>query len=246
MPTRSIRRRKVKLSPDHVALLSAFNEHKVRYLVVGGYAVGFHSEPRATKDLDVYIRVDEENSHAVFRALASFGAPLSGLSPADFNDGKSFFIMGFPPERIDVLQEIDGVTFDECWASRITAIVNSNLEIPVISAQHLVANKLAAGRPRDLLDVEDIREAQLEKQRDGATINLTITGWNIGFKKIACTKLFRTELGLGLSDAKEMTDAIKANQTVMIEISELRSAGFSARLQELGVKTVKVSPTNSR
>ena len=81
MPTRSTPRRKPKLSPDHVALLSAFNEQKVKYLVVGGYAVGFHSEPRATKDLDVYIRADEENSHAVFRALASFGAPIAGMSP---------------------------------------------------------------------------------------------------------------------------------------------------------------------
>jgi hypothetical protein len=90
MPTRSALRRKPKLSPDHVALLSAFNEQKVKYLVVGGYAVGFHSEPRATKDLDVYIRADEENSQAVFRALAIFGAPIAGMSPADFNDGKPF------------------------------------------------------------------------------------------------------------------------------------------------------------
>ena len=244
MPTLSARRRKPKLSPDHVALLSAFNEHNVKYLVVGGYAVGFHSEPRATKDLDIYIRVDEENSHAVFRALASFGAPLSGLSTADFRDGKSFFIMGFPPERIDVLQEIDGVTFDACWDSRISAIVNDNLEIPVISAKHLIANKLAAGRPRDLLDVEDILEAQLEAQTKDGTTEIIVKGWNVGFKKIACTKLLRTELGLGLSEAKHITDAIVANRTVPLGISSLRAAKFISKLKELGAKTVTTSATD--
>jgi len=243
MPMRSTRRQKVKLSPDHVALLSAFNEHKVKYLVVGGYAVGFHSEPRATKDLDVYIRVNEENSHAVFRALASFGAPLSGLSPADFNDGKSFFMMGFPPERIDILQEVDGVTFDECWPSRITAVINGNLEVPVISAEHLVANKLAAGRPRDLLDVEDIREAQLETKSRGAAIKLALAGWNIGFKKVEFTKLLRVEFGLGQARAKEMTNAIIENHTVEIAIDELRSSEFIARVRKLGVKTVTILTT---
>ena len=218
MPTLSARRRKPKLSPDHVALLSAFNEHNVKYLVVGGYAVGFHSEPRATKDLDIYIRVDEENSHAVFRALASFGAPLSGLSTADFRDGKSFFIMGFPPERI--------------------------LEIPVISAKHLIANKLAAGRPRDLLDVEDILEAQLEAQTKDGTTEIIVKGWNVGFKKIACTKLLRTELGLGLSEAKHITDAIVANRTVPLGISSLRAAKFISKLKELGAKTVTTSATD--
>ncbi len=70
--------------------------------------------------------------------------------------------MGFPPERIDVLQKIDGIEFDDCWASRIYATVNGHLQVPVISAEKLIANELAAGRPRDLLDVEDIREAQAE------------------------------------------------------------------------------------
>jgi hypothetical protein len=81
------------------------------------------------------------------------------MSPADFNDGKSWFQMGFAPERIDILQKIDGVLFDEAWESRIYAIVNGFLRIPVISADMLIRNKLAAGRRRDLDDVEDIREA---------------------------------------------------------------------------------------
>lgn len=238
MPMRSTRRQKVKLSPDHVALLSAFNEHKVEYLVVGGYAVGFHSEPHATKDLDIYIRADDENSHAVFRALASFGAPVSGLTPADFNDGKSFFMMGFPPERINILQDVDGVTFEQCWPSRIIAVISGNLEVPVISAEHLIANKLAAGRPRDLLDVEEIREAQMQTTVDSTPANVALSGWNTGFNKIACTKLLQTELSIGLAAAKKMTDAILANEIVMIEMRHSRSEQLMEKLRKLGVKSV--------
>jgi hypothetical protein len=73
-------------------LLRAFNHHRVRFLVVGGYAFGVHAEPRATKDLDIFIRADEENSAAVFRALTQYGAPLDGLSPRDFMDGSTFQI----------------------------------------------------------------------------------------------------------------------------------------------------------
>src|SRR5438105_5316903 len=88
---------------DLKELLRAFNDRGVKYLVIGGYAYGVHAEPRATKDLDIFIRADEENSQAVFRALVQFGAPLEGLSPADFMDGSTFQI-GQPPARIDLLQ----------------------------------------------------------------------------------------------------------------------------------------------
>lgn len=97
---------------DLKELLGVFNDHKVEYLIVGGYAYGVHAEPRATKDLDVFIRSDEENSQAVFRALAEFEAPLEGLSPADFMDGSTFQI-GQPPATVDLLQCIDGVSFEE-------------------------------------------------------------------------------------------------------------------------------------
>lgn len=151
---------KMRLSKDHQELLSALNDHNVLYVVVGGYAVGAHAEPRATKDLDVFIRPDEANSHAVFKALAAFGAPLAGFTPNDFNDGRSVFHMGQPPERIDVLQQLDGVSFDETWRKREVAVVNEELAVPIIGIDELIRNKLAAGRPRDLLDVAELREAQ--------------------------------------------------------------------------------------
>ena len=143
---------------DLKELLSAFNDHNVKYLVVGGYALGVHAEPRATKDLDIFIRSDRENSEAVFRALAQYGAPLDGLSPADFQDGTVFQI-GQPPARIDILQRIDGVTFDEAWEHRIEGEVDGEISAIVISKDDLIRNKLASGREQDLLDVKKLRGA---------------------------------------------------------------------------------------
>jgi hypothetical protein len=147
------------LPRDFQELLSAFNAHGAKYLVVGGYAVGVHSEPRATKDIDVWIKPDDINSQAVFRALAAFGAPLAGFTAKDFNDSaQSIFQMGQPPSRIDIMQAIDGVSFNDAWESRIDTVID-NIPTHVISSEMLIRNKLATGRPRDLLDVEDIREA---------------------------------------------------------------------------------------
>jgi hypothetical protein len=101
------------LPEDLKQLLLAFNAHGVEYLVVGGWAVGFYSEPCSTKDIDLFIRSGVKNSEAVFRALADFGAPLAGLTPADFRDNPdSVFQIGYTPARADILQSIDGVDFD--------------------------------------------------------------------------------------------------------------------------------------
>ena len=149
---------------DLKELLRAFNDHGVKYLIVGGYAFGVHAEPRATKDLDIFIRSDEENSKAVFRALAQYGAPLEGLSPSDFMDGTTFQI-GRPPARIDILQQIDGLTFDEAWENRIEGIVDGQVRAAVISRDDLIRNKLATGREQDILDVKTLRAA---KQNDAS------------------------------------------------------------------------------
>jgi hypothetical protein len=139
-------------------LLRAFNEQKVNYLVVGGYAFGVYAEPRATKDLDLFIQADEENSKAVFRALAEYGAPLAGFSSSDFRDGTSFQI-GQPPARIDLLQSIDGVTFEDAWEHRIEGLIDAETPTIVISKEDLIKNKLATGRERDLLDVKELQSA---------------------------------------------------------------------------------------
>ncbi len=100
---------------DFKELLSALNAHNVRYLIVGGYAVSFHAQPRATKVLDILVSADDENSKAVFAALAQFGAPVSGLTPRDFTEPGAFFRMGTPPAMVDILPSINGVEFEKAW-----------------------------------------------------------------------------------------------------------------------------------
>jgi len=147
------------LPSDLKELLLAFNEHGVEYLLVGAYAVGIYAEPRATKDLDIFVRPERANSQAIYRALAAYGAPLAGLTPADFcSDPNSVFQIGQPPLRIDLLQKVDGVAFNEAWGKRTEAFIDG-VPVHVISAEDLIRNKLAAGRLQDLADAEAIREA---------------------------------------------------------------------------------------
>jgi len=147
------------LTKDMKELIRAFNEHGVEYLLVGGYAYGVHAQPRATKDLDLFIRADARNSDAVFRALCEYGAPLRGLTAKDFRDAKTAIQIGVPPNRIDILQHISGVTFDEAWKDHVNALIEGDTPTYVISRENLIKNKLAAGREQDILDVKQIRKA---------------------------------------------------------------------------------------
>jgi len=148
--------------PDFKELLSVLNAHRVKYLVIGAYAVSIHAQPRATKDLDILVKADAENAAAVFAALAQFGAPLQGLTPADFAEPGPFFRMGHEPVGVDILTAIPGVEFDEAWPRRVEDVVDSasGLKASFISREDLIAAKLAAGRPQDLADVDAIRKAQ--------------------------------------------------------------------------------------
>ena len=144
------------MTQDFKDLLRAFNENAVKYLIIGGHALGVHLVPRMTKDLDIFIRGDENNANAVFRALAQFGAPLEGMNPADFADGTTFQI-GQEPDRIDILQRIDGISFDEAWPNRIEGTIDGEVPACVISRDDLIRNKLASGRDQDLVDVKKLR-----------------------------------------------------------------------------------------
>ena len=143
---------------DLKELLRAFNDHGVKYLIVGGYAFGVHAEPRATKDLDIVIRSDQENSQAVFRALPQYDAPQRPDS-LRFS-GRDDLPFGQPPTRICILQSIDGVSFDAAWANRIEGMIDGQIRAAVISRDDLIRNKLATGREQDLLDVKRLRAAQ--------------------------------------------------------------------------------------
>ncbi len=141
------------VNSDFSDLLRIFNDNSVRYLVIGGYALIQYAEPRYTKDLDLWIRADEANAKAVFRALSAFGAPLNGLSESDFSEEGYFYQMGRPPVRVDVLMGIPGPPFDEAWERRNEVDFDS-LIVPFISKEDLILAKRAAGRPQDLIDAK--------------------------------------------------------------------------------------------
>lgn len=146
---------------DFKELLSAFNAHHVKYLIVGGYAVSFHAQPRVTKDLDLFIKSDPANANATYAALASFGAPLDSITVDDLANPAKFIRFGHPPIAVDILSNVDGVNFDEAWDRRIEGMIDpeSGLTAFFISKPDLIASKIAAGRLRDLADVQEIREA---------------------------------------------------------------------------------------
>jgi len=151
------------MSPDFKEILSTFNEHEVRYLIVGAHAVMKYSEPRYTKDLDIWVEASEDNSKKVFLALHEFGAPIGDLSEADFaSDG--FFQMGRPPVRIDILMSIDGVEFADAWPNRQQGDFDG-IPANFIGLGDLIANKSASARPQDILDIESVRNARSRSEK---------------------------------------------------------------------------------
>ena len=120
---------------------------------------GVKADSIATKDLDILIRANLDNGQKAYRALAEYGAPLAEIVPSDLcADPNVVFQIGQPPLRIDILQQIDGVTFQEAWPDRSETLIDG-IPVHVISAEHLIRNKLASGRLQDLADAEAIRRA---------------------------------------------------------------------------------------
>jgi hypothetical protein len=146
---------------DYKDLLSAFRAHGVKYLIVGGYAVIFHAQPRFTRDLDLFTQANPANAQATYAALAEFGAALQGILPEDFAERGNFFRFGSDPRGFDILPDIPGVDFEAAWKRRVEGVIDpeSGLTASFISAEDLVTAKLAAGRPQDLADVDAIRKA---------------------------------------------------------------------------------------
>jgi hypothetical protein len=147
------------MNSDFKELLRIFNAAKVRYLVVGGYAVMKYTEPRYTKDLDIWIEATPKNARAVFKALKEFGAPLTSLTEADFSREGFCYQMGRPPARVDILMSIEGVQFPDAWRSRLPTDFDG-VSAQVLARKHLIANKQAVGRPQDLLDLRELLEGE--------------------------------------------------------------------------------------
>lgn len=150
------------LSQDFIDILSAFIDEKVEYMLVGGYALGYHGYSRGTGDIDLWVRRSAENAELVYRALKKFGAPLFDVKVEDFVVPNTIFQIGVPPNRIDVITDIDGVTFDEAWPDR-DMIFSEGINITLIGRDNLLVNKKASGRPKDIPDVIWL-EAQTESE----------------------------------------------------------------------------------
>ena len=146
------------VNSDFTDLLRLFNDNKVKYLVIGGYALIHYAEPRYTKDLDLWISTDLKNATAVYKALRVFGAPLAGMSEQDFAEDGYFYQMGVPPVRVDILMGIPGVEFEAAWVNR-NEVEFAELSVPFISKEDLITAKRASGRPQDLIDA-DLLEAE--------------------------------------------------------------------------------------
>jgi len=153
------------VNQDFRDLLRVFNEEKVKYLIVGGYALIKHSEPRYTKDLDIWVSPEEENALRVFRALVNYGAPVESMSAADFMREGYFFTMGLAPNRIDILFDLKGLTFEGAWRRRVCDVVG-DVEICFLSRVDLIINKEAVGRKQDLADVEKLRIADIREKSE--------------------------------------------------------------------------------
>lgn len=143
------------LNPDYRDILSAFEKENVDYLVIGAYAVAVHGHPRATGDIDLWVRPTPVNAKRVLRALEQFGAPLSEVDEQDLQDTDLVFQIGVSPRRIDIRTSVEGLAFVDTWKDRITVELEG-VTIPVVSKEHLIQNKRALGRHQDLADIENL------------------------------------------------------------------------------------------
>jgi predicted nucleotidyltransferase len=145
----------LELPKDFKEFLRSLNANGVRYLLIGGYAVGFYGYPRATNDIDVFVAKDSENARRLVESLIEFGFATSELSAELFTQEKSIVRMGVEPMKIEIANFISGVEFEEAYNDKIIGVIDG-VEISLISLHHLKINKKASGRYKDLNDLENL------------------------------------------------------------------------------------------
>jgi predicted nucleotidyltransferase len=143
-------------SPDFREFVELLNKNEVKYMVVGGYAVGFHGHPRYTGDLDIWLLPDPENATRILKAITAFGFGSLDIKKEDLVKEDSIIQLGYPPLRIDLLTNIDGVHFNECYPNRKTTEIDGLL-VNFIGYSDLIKNKKASGRHQDLGDIENLQ-----------------------------------------------------------------------------------------
>ena len=145
----------VILSRDFKEFLKLLNSHKVKYLLIGGYAVGYHGYVRATADIDIWIPIDEETAGEMVNIITEFGFPVEILSKKLFLEKENVIQMGVPPFRIDILTSISGVEFPECYQKRVKDLIDG-VEVNIIDIDSLRKSKKAAGRDKDNIDIKHL------------------------------------------------------------------------------------------
>ncbi|MBI4672523.1 MAG: hypothetical protein HY741_12770 [Chloroflexi bacterium] len=145
----------IHLPPDLREFLQLLNAHQVEYLLIGGYAVGYHGYPRATGDMDIWVAIHPQNAERVVAVIKAFGFDLPELSPDIFLQKNKIIQMGISPVKIDVTTTVSGVEFQECYAARQIETLDGIL-VNLISLPHLKANKKASGRLKDLNDLQNL------------------------------------------------------------------------------------------
>ena len=145
------------LNEDYKEMLSILSEEKVKYLVIGAFALSTYGYPRATGDIDIWVEANEENSRKVLKSLIRFGAPMDKISQDDFKTKGLIFQIGVAPRRIDITTLIDGVDFETAYPNRKDIIIE-NITVPVISLEDLIKNKQSKGRDKDILDLKMLKK----------------------------------------------------------------------------------------
>ena len=143
------------LNEDYKEMLQLLLEEQVDFIIVGAYALGTHGYPRATGDIDIWVKPNDTNSKKLYKALARFGTPLDQIKLDDFSTEGIIFQIGVIPRRIDIITKIDGVTYEEADEDKIIVEVEG-LKIPVISLNKFIKNKMATGRENDELDIKTL------------------------------------------------------------------------------------------
>jgi hypothetical protein len=154
------------MGSDFEELLSLFIARDVRFLVVGGYALGGHVPMRATKDIDLWVEATRENAERVWRLLAEFGVPLGAIRPDDLMQAGPWLQFGVPPNRVDILTAADGLEFGPAWERRVLRKLG-RVSVPVLSLDDLIHNRRVVGRPRDLADVDVLERRRAEDAGEG-------------------------------------------------------------------------------
>ena len=145
----------MKLPKDLREFVALLNASRAKYVIVGGYAVAFHGRPRFTGDIDLFIESSVDNGERIVGALIIFGFEELSISAQDLSRNDLVLQLGFPPNRIDLMTSIDGVTFDQAWTSREEAMLDG-LAVNFISCELLIQNKLASGGPKDIAGAQEL------------------------------------------------------------------------------------------